>query len=89
MFYLIWRAALAAPGVVMERLSLAFRNLLFKQVCVSKIGGMSNFAENNESQVRFPPKWKILKGISPSVTGLDLFRLRTCKAHRLYKSLAI
>jgi len=65
MFYLIWRAALAAPGVVMERLSLAFRNFVFKQLCVSKIGGMSNFADNNESKVRFPPKRKAQKGYFP------------------------
>ena len=59
MFYLILRVARGAPGVVMKRPSLAFRNFVFKQICVLKIGGVSNFADNNESQVRLSPKRKV------------------------------
>lgn len=63
----------------MERPSLAFRNLVFKQMDELKKGGISNFADNSELQVRFLPKWKESKDISPSVTGLDLFPLTKMK----------
>ncbi len=66
----------------MEQPSLAFRKSRCMQHFNAKIGGISNFAVNNDSRVLFSTLWKKRKAISPSVTGLQVFRLRNCKLFR-------